>query len=281
MYSAVWRFIIIGKNEINAEVIQTIERIIGTDLNEKGSWFWLSVFYIWLSPSSDPLRVLERVLDLDVPVQGDGAQAQDRGRGAHHVWAADNTVSILVWLFIISAQANLIQILHAFSPRGHSPVISLIIANGITKRATWHKRTYEGWNNHSPLPKGQQWQDWPGRDWIVFEDFCLSWQQDIQEGFPEQTRGQSPPAPVLGARMWPAPSSITNKTKINFSWNKSIILLEIPPSNECEWMKQNRLHGPYRCIHISKKMNDRKESILLSPASILDPLRPYQLESFN
>ena len=241
MYSAVWRFIIIGKNEINAEVNQTIERIIGTDLNEKGSWFWLSVFYIWLSPSSDPLRVLERVLDLDVPVQGDGAQAQDRGRGAHHVRAADNTVSILVWLFIISAQANLIQILHAFSPRGHSPVISLIIANGITKRATWHKRTYEGWNNHSPLPKGQQWQDWPGRDWIVFEDFCLSWQQDIQEGFPEQTRGQSPPAPVLGARMWPAPSSITNKNRLISNQPNQLFLRKF--LHEMSVSKLNRTGG--------------------------------------
>ena len=44
-------------------------------------------FLYLLSPPSDPLCVLERVLDLDVPVQGDGAEAQDGGGGAHNVRA--------------------------------------------------------------------------------------------------------------------------------------------------------------------------------------------------
>ena len=42
-----------------------------------------------LSPPCYPLCVLEGVLNLDVSVQGDGAQAQYRGRGAHHVRADD------------------------------------------------------------------------------------------------------------------------------------------------------------------------------------------------
>ena len=42
-----------------------------------------------LSPPCYPLCVLEGVLNLDVSVQGDGAQAQYRGRGAHDVRADD------------------------------------------------------------------------------------------------------------------------------------------------------------------------------------------------
>ena len=38
-------------------------------------------------PPGDPLCVLQRVLDPDVAVQRDGAQAQDGGSRAHHVRA--------------------------------------------------------------------------------------------------------------------------------------------------------------------------------------------------
>ena len=38
-------------------------------------------------PPGDPLCVLQRVLDPDVAVQRDGAQAEDGGGRAHHVRA--------------------------------------------------------------------------------------------------------------------------------------------------------------------------------------------------
>ena len=48
IYPAVWRFIIIGKKDINAEVIQTIERIVGTDLSEvcHDSDYLFSIFVV-------------------------------------------------------------------------------------------------------------------------------------------------------------------------------------------------------------------------------------------
>lgn len=33
----------------------------------------------------DPLRVLERIFDVDVSVQADGTEVDDAGRAAHHV----------------------------------------------------------------------------------------------------------------------------------------------------------------------------------------------------
>ena len=40
-----------------------------------------------VAPPGDPLCVLQGVLDADVPVQGDEAQVEDGGGGAHHVGA--------------------------------------------------------------------------------------------------------------------------------------------------------------------------------------------------
>ena len=79
-----------GRKEMRAEVVQTKQARIGTDLQ-------LGIHIRKLmagSPSCDPLRVLQGVLDADVPVQGDEAQVEDGGGGAHHVRAEQNSLKV-------------------------------------------------------------------------------------------------------------------------------------------------------------------------------------------
>ena len=71
---------------MSAEMVQTIRRRMGTDLGVR--IIRRLVLYLgYLLPPGDPVSVLQGVLDPDVAVQRDHAEAQYGGRGAHHVTA--------------------------------------------------------------------------------------------------------------------------------------------------------------------------------------------------
>ena len=140
----------IGKKDINAEVIQTIERIIGTDLQSKG--VKNQIYLIFISIFSH-LRVIHSVYwsgSLILMYLSREMAHKLRIEAVEHITSelpknigrnpTRKSETVTTGSFtdnFIYQMANLIQILHAFSLRGHSPVISFMIAKGITNRATY------------------------------------------------------------------------------------------------------------------------------------------------